>query len=919
MGIIGLSVRDRRCPSSGASAMAKRKAAKRTAKKSISGKGSKKQNSSFDRITFHFSGRVAGPAYSVIDLPVMAQELGGGVAGKLTDQVDYLVVDQVKQTSGIEKQAAKLNDAGASIKTIAAEAFLELYLPSTDEVLTLLKAGDEGITTLRKRYENVLRVTAKAGERVEWPQHDCSGINLRGIDLSNLKWATQYLRLDDADLRDAVLVRVPAIKSANLKGAKLGGSLEGLEGCNCVGADLSFATYHGEELRDCDFSEADLSHFALEEYRSGVKNMKLVDCCFRKSNWNDARADGIVAETLDFRETRFKKAELADASLQGSDFSGADFSNADLRRVDFSNANLSKAKFDGAELMQANLTNATVDGADFSKAEIAEVYWTGIDKSNAKGIPTDPTRKVEAGPKVEELSAMALKAKRVDISILVEMRSQVWKLKFSHEAGWARAHWYKDEYAGFTSVGSTFADFTTLQEAIVHAATMLVHGTLQPDTLEIQISNGRLREKFYQRTLEALSEAFGVPAATPEEVGQAKDDKQSQEEEQAAVVIAELKGGVDGLKKWAKRASKEWNDLPKCHSADLSGAVLDGVYFPPISDFQGSNFDQTSMVKTKLNGDFSKSTFRSAVMTECDLNHISLEEADLSSADFRQAKLRIVNLNGANLSNTDLRRADLSLARLQGATLDGTDLRGANLSHFEIQGVDLSRTIFDERAYRQAASWRESDPDAVTTFQCAEFDEHTRFPDPTRYPISMWWRGKGVDPLNRSAQDVASRSDFCSPEELLALLKGFWWGEEINRLGKVLPMLRSGQNEIAVGSSGKEVAGVVKSLKKPDAVYACRLTHEGAFSCCSKNLRPCGGLRGDICKHIMLLLFAMAVAGKLRPDELAKWITASQSQKPELDKSLMEDVFAQKKKLGATKMTWKSVATQPADFKTFWA
>ena len=133
-----------------------------------------------------------------------------------------------------------------------------------------------------------------------------------------------------------------------------------------------------------------------------------------------------------------------------------------------------------------------------------------------------------------------------------------------------------------------------------------------------------------------------------------------------------------------------------------------------------------------------------------------------------------------------------------------------------------------------------------------------------------------------------------------------------------LKVLKAGEVKIAAGCSDDEIAGVVQSSKKSDTGYACRLTHDGSFSCCTRNLRPCGGLKGRICKHIVLLLFGLTEAGQLRPKDIASWITASQSKKPELDKDLMKAVFAKKKVLGTADITWHAVKTKPADYKKFW-
>ncbi|MCB9686169.1 MAG: hypothetical protein H6735_14100 [Alphaproteobacteria bacterium] len=53
----------------------------------------------------------------------------------------------------------------------------------------------------------------------------------------------------------------------------------------------------------------------------------------------------------------------------------------------------------------------------------------------------------------------------------------------------------------------------------------------------------------------------------------------------------------------------------------------------------------------------------------------------------------------------------------------------------------------------------------------------------------------------------------------------------------------------------------MKSQNDPSLVYSCRITYEGDYSCCTQNLNVCGGLRGSVCKHILVLTIGL-VQGK---------------------------------------------------------
>ena len=71
------------------------------------------------------------------------------------------------------------------------------------------------------------------------------------------------------------------------------------------------------------------------------------------------------------------------------------------------------------------------------------------------------------------------------------------------------------------------------------------------------------------------------------------------------------------------------------------------------------------------------------------------------------------------------------------------------------------------------------------------------------------------------------------------------------------------------------LVGVVKSQSDPDLVYSCRLNKDGDYACCTQNLNVCGGLRGALCKHLLVLIIGLTKGGELDPTLVKQWITAS--------------------------------------------
>ena len=88
---------------------------------------------------------------------------------------------------------------------------------------------------------------------------------------------------------------------------------------------------------------------------------------------------------------------------------------------------------------------------------------------------------------------------------------------------------------------------------------------------------------------------------------------------------------------------------------------------------------------------------RQCKLTDLDLMHSDLRDADLNGASLRRANLSQANLDGANLRNTDL-----SFTTLQGASLRGSDLRGSRLYGTDLRNADLSGAQFDPEALEES-------------------------------------------------------------------------------------------------------------------------------------------------------------------------------------------------------------------------
>lgn len=84
-----------------------------------------------------------------------------------------------------------------------------------------------------------------------------------------------------------------------------------------------------------------------------------------------------------------------------------------------------------------------------------------------------------------------------------------------------------------------------------------------------------------------------------------------------------------------------------------------------------------------------------------------------------------------------------------------------------------------------------------------------------------------------------------------------------SRLEKALSMLKAEHFQLFSDVMDTSLVGVIKSQNDPSLIYACHLNEHGEFSCCTQNLFPCGGLRGRLCKHLMVLIVGLAQNGAI--------------------------------------------------------
>jgi hypothetical protein len=233
----------------------------------------------------------------------------------------------------------------------------------------------------------------------------------------------------------------------------------------------------------------------------------------------------------------------------------------------------------------------------------------------------------------------------------------------------------------------------------------------------------------------------------------------------------------------------------------------------------------------------------------------------------------------------------MSFAYFNGADLRGADLTGSELHFACLLGADLTKAKLCD-----------------ADFKNARYDKDTIFPKGFVPPESMEWQGPppGIDLSETPA--APGSMDFDSFFQLLS------YKIDAARLSKARAMLKADRFQLFADVKGDALVGIVKSQSDRDLVYSCRLASDGKFSCCTQNLRPCGGLQGALCKHLLVLVIGLTKAGRLDPATVDVWINASKQQKPSIDQNLMSETFLKYKGAEAGEVDWRPTETIPEDY-----
>jgi uncharacterized protein YjbI with pentapeptide repeats len=811
-------------------------------------------------------------AYSRGQHAAKIRALGGLVQNQVDASLDYLVLAEARKGSPgksvAERQAAKLT--GASITTLYPDALGDLLLPTRDEALAMLRAGP---TAENKRNFTTAQPHHKAGQQI-----DLSGADFTGLDLSGFKFYGCLLdgiivagaRLDDVHMMGPK--NVDFTRAASYKGLRFSDAedcnIDGMElpelyvnsslRCSFRGAKLSEVRFNHATLDGCDFSEADCSQGRFEQ----------------------GKAKGLRAEKATFTGSNLKGTKWPVANLRGSTFTGArmdgmDLSGADLRECNLENANLSETNLKGADLRGANLRYATLSKADLTGAKVAGADFTGANLRDAVGVPVKGCPSLAAavkvapdkGPFLQQLEAGLKDAVEWELSFEVHSPTRgVWRYRLS------QGRYGHRPYLRIHSPTTTKYDPDSNQVPDAFAALLDVAASYSdgvPQLDSVTLRPVKLGKRLQQLALQAVCEAFGLPVPEGKDVGKARQAARAAIHTQRDTIVAQLKQGGDAVEAWNKRPEVERKALGNFTGVDLAGASLTGINL--------------------YDADLSEANLTGADLCEADLRGAKLRKTILRKAKLRKAVFRMAHCPEADAEGIDLREADLNWTIWRGANLKNADLRGANLWFAKFQGADLTGAKLDGAKIRKV-----------------DYDSATKFP--VGFKLNAQWIDKSK--ITTPAVIVAPPKEDLDFAAFYNKVSGL---VDAARLSKAVAMLKAEKFQLFAEADADQVAGIVRS-QSSFGIYSCRLTRGGQFACATDGLNTCGGLKGAICKHLLVLILGLTKAGQFDPGMAHQWIQMSKQQRQTTDKNALAETLLKYKGVQAGEVDWRPTETVPEDY-----
>ncbi|MDY3555400.1 pentapeptide repeat-containing protein [Gemmata sp. JC717] len=334
-----------------------------------------------------------------------------------------------------------------------------------------------------------------------------------------------------------------------------------------------------------------------------------------------------------------------------------------------------------------------------------------------------------------------------------------------------------------------------------------------------------------------------------------------------------LRTGREGVARWNGR-SETARQMTRLGRGDYASCDLSGI------DFSGQSV--LSFRGARVN-------FAGAKLTRGSLIEADLRGADFTGAEMTKFCARNADLTGAKLPGVVLKGGRLVGAKFVGADLSDADLTGADLSGADFTDANLTGTVLAELV----------------------FDQTTKWPEGFEVPPGAKWAPEAPDPRFDGVGEAAVAVNV---NGLLARLSRVI---DANRMTRVKEMLQGGTNQLFSEIEPGLVRGVVRSQREPDLVYSCLIRSDGTYTCATPNLAECLGLRGEPCKHLLVLLIGLTKADRLDAGTADRYVVAAGGKKHTWNADLeneVSDTLLRYKGAEAGEIDWRPTETVPEDF-----
>ena len=811
------------------------------------------------------------------ELTKWLKKAGATIARKLNADVDLLIVDD-NQPNKAASAAKRLIAEGADIKIV--ENLRDLVvLPETDHAALITDAESMRrfqITTNHPwliRHDRTINgqtfretISGRSGSRLDLQQFLFDKCKFNGTEISYVDFGPFAESLSRCRLQDV-----------SCQDVQFGYAVE-TQFKSFIAREIEFNI-----LQDCNFWDATLHDVSIKR----LSGCKLTNCELSYSR----RARG-----PSFVNSHFERCVLANMTVGYAYFNETEFTNVTFRNCDFGRATFSAGKLNECIFENCRGSSLTIDAAcvvknaKFNDCEFSFVDVEEQHKQQMTGLDAGPDLKPLAEyPLVHELASAVIASTKLNFTVegknasggkvTLQMDRPWWHVTHVQYTSNDRTETLAIQHAnpGKTPTRGNISSHDEAMTTILRVLSASRVSELDTATITSKTSKCPLKPKELRRLIiDAVYEVIGTEAPDEREIAAEQKRKKAAATSLKKNVLAELQSA--NVKAFNRRTKAVRQQASPFREKNLSGLKLAGVNFSDLD------------------------------LMDCDLSR-----ADLSEANLQNAVLRGVNFSGADLTSAKMKGADLRRSNLTGAKLTGVSLQGAILGNalldgtiFEnvnfginhnLCGVDLSKAVLTNSPLNSCVYNRKTEfPADLTTADL----------------MKMRWADEGVPPHERRQNEKVDEP--INFEQFMKRLNDI---TDSSRLKKVTKMLKAESFQLFSEVSESCVSGVVKSQTDKDLVYSCRLDSDGRFTCCTQNLRQCGGLRGALCKHILVLVVGLTKSEELDPTAVDEWVNASRMRSPELDKDAMSEILLRYKGAEAGEIDWRPTETVPEDFFSF--